>query len=258
MAGQADSSGTREGQAVRAMARPTILALCVGAALLAFLPSALQAASPQQTTPSPARVVDDSDRVVLKRNVHRLAQPGFDKGRSDPNLPMDRMILALSLRPGAQQALDQLLVRQLDPASSDYHRWLAPEEFGARFGATDEDVRLVTTWLEEHGFRVEEVAKGRGWINFSGTASQAEAAFVTEMHDYQVTGGTATSGADYTLAPGTLTFNPGEKTKTIPIPIVDDALVEGNESVLVTLSTPGGGLALGTISQTTLWIVDND
>jgi hypothetical protein len=160
----------------------------LAAALLGFLPSAVQAASPQQAGVSPARVIDDSDRVILKRNVPRLARPQFDKGRSDPSLPMDRMILTLSLRPGAQQELDEFLARQLDPKSSDYHRWLTPEEFGARFGATDEDIQLVTGWLEGHGFRVDEVAKGRGWINFSGTANQTEAAFATEMHDYQVGG----------------------------------------------------------------------
>src|SRR6185295_12880412 len=32
------------------------------------------------------------------------------------------------------------------------------------------------------------VAKGRGWINFSGTASQVERAFSTEIHDYEVDG----------------------------------------------------------------------
>src|SRR5207249_1879458 len=45
--------------------------------------------------------------------------------------------------------------------------------------------------------------------------------------NYAVTGGTATGGGvDYTLASGTLTFNPGETSKSISAAIVNDTLVE--------------------------------
>jgi hypothetical protein len=78
------------------------------------------------------------------------------------------------------------------------------------------------------------------------------------MVDYAVVGGTATNGADYSLASGTLTFGPGETTKTLAIPIVDDALVEGNETVILGLTAnPSGGLLLGPRATATLWIVDN-
>jgi hypothetical protein len=80
--------------------------------------------------------------------------------------------------------------------------------------------------------------------------------------DYDVTGGTATNspaaGFDYALAAGTLTFSPGVKSMPITVAITEDASVEGNESVVVTLSNPGGGLSIGTIPQATLWIVDNE
>ena len=55
--------------------------------------------------------------------------------------------------------------------------------------------------------------------------------------DYDVTGGTATGGGvDYTLAAGTLTFNPGETGKSISVEIVDDSLAEDPETVVITLS----------------------
>ncbi|HXO41283.1 MAG TPA: protease pro-enzyme activation domain-containing protein, partial [Thermoanaerobaculia bacterium] len=133
-------------------------------------------------------VIDDADRMVLPGNVPPLARSEFDAGRSDPNLPMERMILLLELRPGAGARLDQLLAEQQRPESPRYHQWLTPEEFAAEFGLADDDVRLVTGWLEAHGFTVEEVTGGRGSINFSGTAAQVEEAFATEMHDYLVEG----------------------------------------------------------------------
>ena len=65
---------------------------------------------------------------------------------------------------------------------------MTPEQFGARFGLRDADLALVTDWLQSHGFAIDEVARGRGWINFSGTVAQVERAFATEIHDYEVEG----------------------------------------------------------------------
>jgi pseudomonalisin len=132
--------------------------------------------------------IDDGDRVLLRGNVSPLARPELEIGRSDPNLPMARMILQLEPRPGAKAEIEQLMRDQQDPASPQYHRWLTPEEFGARFGLADADLHRVIGWLAAQGFTVEEVARGRGWINFSGVASQVERAFATEMHDYRVAG----------------------------------------------------------------------
>jgi pseudomonalisin len=137
---------------------------------------------------APIGPVDDSDRVVLRHNVHALARPGFDSGRSNPERPMNRMMLTLAPPPEAQTELDELLARQHDPASAEFHHWLTPEEFGSRFGRTAEEVGAVTDWLSAHGFRIDEVARAGGWISFSGTARAVERAFATEIHEYHVGG----------------------------------------------------------------------
>ncbi|HVT61403.1 MAG TPA: S53 family peptidase [Thermoanaerobaculia bacterium] len=128
--------------------------------------------------------------MILPGSVHPLARPELEIGRTDPGILLERIILSLRPRSGAQQELEGLLAEQQDPASRDYHRWLTPEQFGARFGPRDEDVAIVTEWLEAQGFKIDEVAQGRGWINFTGTVQQVEDAFVTEMHDYRVEGRT--------------------------------------------------------------------
>ena len=58
------------------------------------------------------------------------------------------------------------------------------------------------------------------------------------MVQYQVIGGTATAGADYILAAGTLEFEPGEWAKSIPLDISNDTQVESDETIRVTLFNP--------------------
>jgi hypothetical protein len=79
---------------------------------------------------------------------------------------------------------------------------------------------------------------------------------------WSVTGGTASrvpygSGTDYSLASGTLTFEPGATLREIPVEIVDDAINEADETVEVTLSGPVNA-ALGERAVHTLTIIDND
>jgi pseudomonalisin len=143
---------------------------------------------PGAAVAGPLPPIDDSDRVVLRHNVHPLARPQLEIGRTKADYAMQRMVLSLALRPGGRQDLERLLANQHDPASPQYHRWLTPREFGARFGLGDQELRRVTGWLVRRGFAVDEVANGRAWINFSGTARQVEEAFATEMHDYKVAG----------------------------------------------------------------------
>jgi hypothetical protein len=56
--------------------------------------------------------------------------------------------------------------------------------------------------------------------------------------DYNVTGGTASAGADYKIESGTLIFSPGFTTNTIHIDLVEDGIDEGPENIVLTLSNP--------------------
>ncbi|HEV7394867.1 MAG TPA: Calx-beta domain-containing protein [Pyrinomonadaceae bacterium] len=63
--------------------------------------------------------------------------------------------------------------------------------------------------------------------------------------DYATIDGTATAGLDYTATSGTLTFNAGETSKIIQIPILDDAVTELDENFTVVLRNGSSLEALG-------------
>src|SRR5262249_36856199 len=76
--------------------------------------------------------------------------------------------------------------------------------------------------------------------------------------NYATSNGTATAGADYTAVSGTLTFGIGDTSKTFTVPIINDTLVEGNETVNLTLSSPTSGATLGGQATAVLTIQDDD
>jgi len=148
-------------------------------------------ATVSQVPSRPARItqaVDEKQLVVLKGNVHPLAQSKFDSGAVSDAQPLDRMLLLLQRAPELETALRQLLDDQLTLNSANHHAWLTPEQFGAQFGPTDADIQATTSWLSAKGFHGIQVGPGRTAIQFSGTAGQVRDAFHTEIHRYLVNG----------------------------------------------------------------------
>jgi Ca2+-binding RTX toxin-like protein len=74
-----------------------------------------------------------------------------------------------------------------------------------------------------------------------------------------ITGGTATAGSDYTNTsfPLTVKFDAGQDSKTIEIPINNDALAEGNETINLSV-TAQDNAEIGSQNTATLTIADND
>ena len=130
--------------------------------------------------------IEESTRVTLQGNMHMLAKAKFDRGIAPASLPMDRMLLLLSRSPAQETALEQLLAEQQDPSSPNYHAWLSPQDFGAQFGPSDSDIATVTNWLTSHGFAINSLSSSKTVLEFSGTASQVQQAFHTEIHKYLV------------------------------------------------------------------------
>ena len=113
----------------------------------------------------------------------------------------------------------------------------------------------VTFRVKAHELAVADARAEEGrdeTIDFAVTLAPASPAAVTV--DYATADGSATAGEDYTAASGTLTFAPGETSKTVALPVLDDAIDEGEETFTLILSAASGATiadaeAVGTITN---------
>ena len=86
------------------------------------------------------------------------------------------------------------------------------------------------------------------------TVSLSAASGRTVTVDYGTLGGAATAPDDFASTSGTLTFTPGQVTKTVTVTVKGDVLDEGNETYSLDLSTPSNatiadGQGTGTITD---------
>jgi aryl-phospho-beta-D-glucosidase BglC (GH1 family) len=79
-----------------------------------------------------------------------------------------------------------------------------------------------------------------GTVNMTFTVTLSQASTSTVTVQYATADGTATAGGDYNALSGTLTFAPGQTTKTITVAVRGDTLVESAETFRLLLSSPSG------------------
>jgi trimeric autotransporter adhesin len=145
----------------------------------------------EQALPTPSRItqpIDELDTVPLKGHVLRSLTPERDLGAVEDSRPV-RLYLTLQRTPAQQADLDSLLAAQQNPKSAQYHKWLTPEQFGARFGASDDDIQQINRWLESKGFQVTGAPKNKSVVNFMATAGGVRSAFNAQLHTWNIEGG---------------------------------------------------------------------
>jgi uncharacterized protein (TIGR03437 family) len=142
--------------------------------------------------------------VRLYGHMRAEAVAGNDQGRVAAPFTMSHLTLALQGSPEQQADLANLLARQQDASSPDFHRWLTPEQFAERFGARQAEIDQIAAWLVSQNLTVDAVGRGRTTISFSGAVRDVEKAFQTEIHHYSVNGEMHFANASEPSVPATL------------------------------------------------------
>jgi subtilase family serine protease len=160
-------------------------------ALIIALPAALGLGPEATIGAAPARpstILPGPELVALPGHLHKFALARFDAGEAPDSLRMGGLEIVFAKTPAQEQALGQLLLDQQNRKSAQYHRFLTPAQYGARFGAADATIESMANWLKSHGFDVGTVPAARGHLAFFGSKAQVETAFHASIHLFQVNG----------------------------------------------------------------------
>jgi hypothetical protein len=144
----------------------TGLALATTATLFALAQSAVQA---EPLRSLPGHVPKESSGLAAS-------------GRLSPTQRLD---LAIGLPLRNRTLLKTFLAELYDPNSSEFGKYLSPEEFANAFGPTEEDYQAVIAFVTENGFVVTHTHGNRMLLDVSATVADIERAFHIGLRNYQ-------------------------------------------------------------------------
>ena len=176
-------------------------------------------------------------------------------GATDWNMP--KTVTVTAVADTADNPMDRrvaTITHTVSAAGSDY-----VDETARRVTVTVNDDDGAPT-LSINNPTVTEGDRATAALSFTVRLTPASGRQVTVAYADRGTG-TARAGTDYTaLAAGTLTFAPGDTSKTVAVTVTGDVIDEPDETVVVRLSSPANATLTG--GETTLdgtgTIEDND
>ncbi len=132
------------------------------------------------------QAIDESRLVTLAGNTRPEANANNDRGPEPDAFPVEHMLLQLQRDPQVESEFRAYIETLTDKASPNFRHWMTADEQGAKYGLAQQDIAVITNWLESHGFKVGHVYPNHMVIDFSGTAGAIRNAFHTEIHELQV------------------------------------------------------------------------
>ena len=156
-----------------------------------FVFALLASVSRGQVVPAARRIttaINEAERVPLAASVPVQIKRAKDMGAVAWNTPARHMVMVLTRNDDREQALVEYLSDVQNAASPSFHKWLTPAQYGARFGASTDDVATLSGWLQSQGFTIDKTPVAGNVISFSGNVAQVQKAFSTTIHTFTVDG----------------------------------------------------------------------
>ena len=97
----------------------------------------------------------------------------------------DRLELAIGLPLRNPAALTNLLGQLYYPGSTNFHRFLTPEQFAEQFGPAERDYQGVIDFARSNRFEILSTFGNRALLSVSATVADIEKAFQVRMGSYQ-------------------------------------------------------------------------
>jgi len=121
-----------------------------------------------------------------------------------PYDPTGKLRLALGLIPPHLAEEEQFLRELQDKTSPNFHKYLTPEQWNARYAPSAEDEQAVVDWATQQGLTITARYPNRLMVNVEGTVGLIEKAFRISINHYQVKGATEFSNDKDPVIPANL------------------------------------------------------
>jgi len=152
------------------------------ASLMTFAPANAQTATATDHAPAPVSLRDSAlarSRTPLEV-VNGTAQL---VGRYNSQSKL-RLTLGLAPRKMAEQ--EQFLAELQDKKSPNFHKYLTPEQWNARFAPAIKDEQAVIDWANNAGLTVTKRYPNRLIVDVEGSSESVEKAFAIQINSYKV------------------------------------------------------------------------
>ncbi|HWF19676.1 MAG TPA: protease pro-enzyme activation domain-containing protein, partial [Verrucomicrobiae bacterium] len=97
----------------------------------------------------------------------------------------EQLTIAIGLPLRNQDTLSNLLEQLYDPASTNYHHFLEPQQFAQMFGPTPQDYQALIDFAQTNGLNVKKTHSNRALLTVNGAVSNIEKAFHIALHVYR-------------------------------------------------------------------------
>jgi len=171
----------------------TVLVIAILFAFASLLGSAQQ--STAAATPSNASVSQSNTPREVTSGAAQLI---------GPYNPSGKLRLAIGLIPPHMAAEEDFLKQLQDQSSPNFHKYLTPEEWNARFAPSETDEQAVVDWATQQGLTITGRYPNRLMVNVEGTVDTIQKAFRTTINSYQVNGATEFSNRQDPVIPANL------------------------------------------------------
>ncbi|HWZ49979.1 MAG TPA: protease pro-enzyme activation domain-containing protein, partial [Granulicella sp.] len=158
---------------------------------LLFVLALLQATSPaiaQNPVPQIDRIATNADLRATTRlsgHIPAWAVAANDAGPA-PSSDSLRLTLVLTRSTARQAAFNQLLADQQNPSSPNFHHWLTPQQIGALYGPTQNDLDELSAWLTGQGLQLSEIAPSGLFITAEAPVSTVTNALAVNLRSFSL------------------------------------------------------------------------
>ncbi len=124
----------------------------------------------------------------LHGHVPQAVAKSVDQGKLTSPLSLN---ITVALQPQNEAQLAKDLSGIYTKGSAQYHQFLTPSEFRARYAPTTAQVDQVRAYLESQGLQNVKLDEGGFLVHAQGSPSVLNATFNTEIHQYKDTAGSS-------------------------------------------------------------------